>query len=115
MIQNKIINAAHDCADGGLFVALSEMAMAGNLGFDIVTDSEIREDAYLFGEAQGRVVVTIDRDLEDELIDLMQEANVPYILLGHVTKGKMVIDDDHFCFVNEAKEIYDNAIEQKLS
>ena len=115
LIQNKIINAAHDCADGGLFVALSEMAMAGNLGFDIVTDSEIREDAYLFGEAQGRVVVTIDRDLEDELIDLMQEANVPYILLGHVTKGKMVIDDDHFCFVNEAKEIYDNAIEQKLS
>ena len=115
LIQNKIINAAHDCADGGLFVALSEMAMAGNLGFDIVTDSEIREDAYLFGEAQGRVVVTIDRDLEDELIDLMQEANVPYILLGHVTKGKMVIDDDHFCFVNEAKEIYDNAIELKLS
>ena len=115
LIQNKIINAAHDCADGGLFVALSEMAMAGNLGFDIVTDSEIREDAYLFGEAQGRVVVTIDRDLEDELIDLMQEANVPYILLGHVTKGKMVIDDDHFCFVNQAKEIYDNAIEQKLS
>ena len=115
LIQNKIINAAHDCADGGLFVALSEMAMAGNLGFDIVTDSEIREDAYLFGEAQGRVVVTIDRDLEDELIDLMQEANVPYILLGHVTKGKMVIDDDHFCFVNEAKEIYNNAIEQKLS
>ena len=115
LIQNKIINAAHDCADGGLFVALSEMAMAGNLGFDIVTDSEIREDAYLFGEAQGRVVVTIDRDLEDELIDLMQDANVPYILLGHVTKGKMVIDDDHFCFVNEAKEIYDNAIEQKLS
>ena len=69
----------------------------------------------MFGEAQGRVVVTIDREFEDELIDSMQNSNVPFILLGHVTKGKMVIDDEHFCFVNEAKEIYDNSIEQKLT
>lgn len=36
---------------GGIFIALAEMSFPRGLGFDIVTDSEIREDAFLFGEA----------------------------------------------------------------
>ena len=115
LIQENWITAAHDCSDGGLFITLSEMGMAGNLGFDIVTDSEIREDAYLFGESQGRVVVTIDRDLEDEFIECIEKTNVPFILLGHVTKGKVVIDDDHYGFINEFKEKFDSALEKRLT
>ena len=115
LIQENWITAAHDCSDGGLFITLSEMGMAGNLGFDIVTDSEIREDAYLFGESQGRVVVTIDRDLEDEFIECIEKTNVPFILLGHVTKGKVVIDDEHYGFINEFKEKFDSALEKRLN
>ena len=115
LIQENWITAAHDCSDGGLFITLSEMGMAGNLGFDIVTDSEIREDAYLFGESQGRVVVTIDRDLEDEFIECIEKTNVPFILLGHVTKGKVVIDDEHYGFINEFKEKFDSALEKRLT
>ncbi|MGY8927264.1 MAG: AIR synthase related protein, partial [Flavobacteriales bacterium] len=55
LINNNQINAAHDVADGGLFVTLTEMSIPRELGFDIVTDSEVREDAFLFGEGQGRV------------------------------------------------------------
>ena len=47
--------ASHDVADGGLFVTLLEMAMPRGLGFDIVTDDEVRLDAFLFGEGQGRL------------------------------------------------------------
>ena len=115
LIVGKLINAAHDCADGGLFITLSEMGMSGGLGFDVVTHSEIREDAYLFGESQGRVVVTLDRELEDDLIDFLLESKVPFILLGHVTKGKMVIDDQHFGFIDEAKNKFDTALEKRLS
>ncbi|MFP5470539.1 MAG: phosphoribosylformylglycinamidine synthase subunit PurL [Bacteroidia bacterium] len=115
LIANKIINAAHDCADGGLFVTLTEMAMASNLGFDIVTDSEIREDAFLFGEAQGRVVVTVNEANEEDFLDFMMASETPFTLLGHVTKGKLVVDDQHFFFVNEAKEIYDNALGKRLA
>ena len=115
LIKSNIINAAHDCADGGLFITLSEMSIAGNLGFDIVTDSEIREDAYLFGESQGRIVVTIDREYEDDFIDFIEDSKIPFILLGHVTKGKMVIDDEHFSFVDEAKKMYESALKNKLS
>ena len=115
LIDQQLINAAHDCADGGLFVALSEMAMPNQLGFDIVTDAEIREDAFLFGEAQSRVVVTINEDQEDAFLEHMMNQNVPYTLLGHVTKGKMCVDDEHYGFVNEISELYDNALEKALS
>ncbi|MCB9224719.1 MAG: phosphoribosylformylglycinamidine synthase subunit PurL [Crocinitomicaceae bacterium] len=115
LIDHQLINAAHDCADGGLFIALMEMAMPNDLGFDIVTDAEIREDAFLFGEAQSRVVVGVSEDQEDEFIEFMMEQSVSYTLLGHVTKGKVCVDDDQFGFVNELKDIYDNALGQKLN
>ncbi len=110
LIGLELINAAHDCSDGGLFVTLVEMSMPRNLGFDIVTDSEIREDAFLFGEAQSRVVVTVSEDTEEEFIEYMMGSGVNYTLLGHVTKGKMMVDDEHFGFISEAKEIYNNSL-----
>lgn len=114
LINNALVNAVHDCSDGGLFVTLAEMAFPRGLGFDIVTDSEIREDAFLFGESQGRVVVTLSEDQEEAFIEFMLSTGVNFTLLGHVTKGKFVIDDEHYGFCHEAKDIYDNALALKL-
>jgi phosphoribosylformylglycinamidine synthase II len=114
LIQNHHINAAHDCSDGGLWVTLVEMSMPRGLGFHIETDSEVRPDAFLFGEAQSRVVVTVTEAQEENFIEFMAQQDVPFNLLGHVTKGKLVIDEEHFGFINEMKEIYDNAIGKKL-
>jgi phosphoribosylformylglycinamidine synthase len=114
LIQNELINAAHDVADGGLYVTLVEMSFPRELGFDIVTDSEIREDAFLFGESQGRVVVTVNEDHEEDFIEFMIDSGVSFTLLGHVTKGKMMVDDEHFGFVTEAKELYNNALGKLL-
>jgi phosphoribosylformylglycinamidine synthase len=110
LIHENLINAAHDVADGGLFVTLTEMAMPNDLGFDIVTDSEIREDAFLFGEGQGRVVVTVNEDQEDEFLESMMQSGISYTLLGHVTKGKLMIDDEHYGFIAEAKDLFNNAL-----
>lgn len=110
LIGLELINAAHDCSDGGLFVTLVEMSLSRELGFDIVSDSEIREDAFLFGEAQSRVVVSVPEDTEEEFIEYMMNSGINYTLLGHVTKGKMMVDDEHYGFITEAKEIYDNTL-----
>jgi phosphoribosylformylglycinamidine synthase len=114
LIDGELINAAHDVSDGGLFVALSEMAMPRELGFDIVTDAEIREDAFLFGESQGRVLVTVSEETEEQFIEHMIASNVPFTLLGHVTKGKMMVDDEHYGFITEAKELFNNALGNKI-
>ncbi|MCH2224016.1 MAG: phosphoribosylformylglycinamidine synthase subunit PurL [Crocinitomicaceae bacterium] len=114
LINDGLINAAHDISDGGLFVSLTEMGMPNELGFDIVTDSEVREDAFLFGEGQGRALVTVNEDFEDEFIEKMASSKVNFTLLGHVTKGKMMIDDEHFGFIKEAKDVFDNALAKHL-
>jgi phosphoribosylformylglycinamidine synthase II len=114
LINQQLVNAVHDVSDGGLFVTLVEMSMPHELGFDIVTDSEIREDAFLFGEAQGRVVVAVSENHEEEFIEFMMESGVNFTLLGHVTKGKMVIDDGHYGFITEAKTLYENALAKCL-
>ena len=114
LINNNQINAAHDVADGGLFVTLTEMSIPRELGFDIVTDSEVREDAFLFGEGQGRVIVTVDEDSEEEFIEAMVNSGVDFTLLGHVTKGKMMVDDEHYGFIKEAKKIFNEALAKQI-
>ena len=110
LIRKGVINAAHDVSDGGLWTALVEMGLPRGLGFDIVTDSEVREDAFLFGEGQGRALVTVPEESETAFLDLMQQSRVPFILLGHVTKGKLVIDDAPFGFIEDTRKVYEEAI-----
>jgi phosphoribosylformylglycinamidine (FGAM) synthase-like enzyme len=59
LIIEKLIQSAHDVSDGGLLVTLAESAMPRGLGFNINPDRGIRLDAFLFGESQGRVVVSV--------------------------------------------------------
>lgn len=114
LIENELISAAHDVSDGGLYITLVEMGMPRGLGFDIETDLDIRDDAFLFGEAQGRVIVTVTEDQEEDFIEHMMQSNVSFTLLGHVTKGKLVVEDQHYGFIDEAKELYDNALAKHL-
>ena len=114
LIRQGVLQSAHDVSEGGLFVALMESAMAGNLGFDITTDVEIRTDAFLFGESQSRVVVSVAPDQEEAFIDLMMLNGVEFDLLGHVTKGSIRIDDEEWGQVAEYKDRYDNALHRAL-
>lgn len=115
LIHNNLVNAAHDVSDGGLFVTLFEMALPGSLGFDIVSDAEVRKDAFLFGESQSRVIVAVTEDDEQEFIDRVGDRGVPVTLLGHVTKGKMVVDGEHFGFIDDVRSLYENAISNAMS
>jgi len=112
LIENKMICSAHDVSEGGLFITLLESAIPNQFGFDITTDSDIREDAFLFGESQSRVVVSVCPSREDEFIDFMIKQNFPFITLGHVTKGELRIDDVSYGFIKDYSQLYLNAIEK---
>ena len=115
LIKNSFINAAHDVSDGGLFTTLVEMCFPNDLGFDVITDSEIRKDAFLFGESQSRVVVSVVEDDEDKFLDYVAEMNIPCLLLGHVTKGRCTVDEQNFGMIADYKELYDNAIGKEMA
>lgn len=115
LIGMNLIQSAHDVSDGGLFIALFESALPRNLGFDITTDAEIRSDAFLFGEAQGRVVVSVSPSRETQFIDYMVSNKIPFTALGHVTKSEVRIDDNSYGFISDLRQIYDTSIEQKIN
>jgi phosphoribosylformylglycinamidine synthase len=114
LILQKLIQSAHDVSDGGLYIALLESSMPNALGFEIETDSGIRGDAFLFGEAQGRVVVSIKLNKQEEFIELLATSETEFSLLGTVTAGKLKVDDQGFGSVSEAKDVYNNVLHNIL-
>jgi phosphoribosylformylglycinamidine synthase II len=114
LISKKAISSAHDIADGGLFVNLLESAIPNQLGFDITTSSDVREDAFLFGEAPSRVVVSVSETGEENLIDILHQHKVPFMLLGHVTRGDIRVDGQAFGNIEEFTDIFQNALSKKL-
>lgn len=116
LIRFSLVMSAHDISEGGLFVSLLECGMMTPecLGFDITTDAEIRNDAFLFGESQGRVVVSVTSTRETEFIDFMLKQDVPFSALGHVTKGEVRVDDLSFGFVCDMKKAYLGSLEKHL-
>jgi len=114
LIRAGVIESAHDVSDGGLFIALLESAFTNNLGFEIVGSSEVREDAFLFGEAPSRVVVSVTETGEDSFLDVLKDSEVPFVLLGHITQGRIAVDDKSFGNIEEYKTIYNNSLSEKL-
>ena len=114
LIRKGTIESAHDVSDGGLFMTLLESSFSNNLGFEIIGSSEVRDDAFLFGEAPSRVVVSVSEIGEDAFLDSLQNSKTPFMLLGHVTQGKLIVDDKDFGFIAEYKEIYNNSLAEKL-
>jgi phosphoribosylformylglycinamidine synthase len=114
LIQGKMIRSAHDVSDGGLFITLVESAIPKELGFDITCPAEIRQDAFLFGEAQSRIVVSVDMKHETEFIDYMMDLDLPFSALGHVTKGELRIDDSSFGFISDVKKNYMTSLEHYI-
>ncbi|MDR1347429.1 MAG: phosphoribosylformylglycinamidine synthase subunit PurL [Prevotellaceae bacterium] len=112
LITDKLISSAHDVSDGGLFVALTESAMPLNLGFSIVTDKKIRRDAFLFGESQGRIIITAGKKNVDAFVGFMKSQSLPYSQIGTVTESDIVIDNEPFGKIADIKKIYDTAIEK---
>jgi phosphoribosylformylglycinamidine synthase len=114
LIKNNLISSAHDVSEGGLFVTLCESAFWNNLGFEINTNASVRKDAFLFGEAQSRVVVSVKRDALATLEEALQSHGQHYEVVGEVTGGDIIIDAASWGSIDNWKDKYDNAIANLL-
>jgi len=90
-IRRGLVRAAHDCADGGLAIALAEGCMAGGVGCEVVLPDALvqaaggRRDALLFGEAASRVLLAVQGDDAATITALATMRNVPVHSLGRTT------------------------------
>ncbi|MBK0404881.1 phosphoribosylformylglycinamidine synthase subunit PurL [Adhaeribacter sp. BT258] len=110
LIKSKAITSAHDVSDGGLYIALLEAAMPKHLGFSIKTNSDFRKDAYLFGESQSRVVVSVKAEQKAAFEEMLKSKNTGFTLLGEVTSGVCEIDGETWHQTSDMKHVYDNAL-----
>ena len=110
LIQNQLIASAHDVSDGGLFTTLAESAMPRNLGFSIEADRDFRLDAFLFGESQSRVVVSISPDQYKAFGEFIAQQKVFYRLLGTVHETDFHVNGQKILSCETAKPLYDNTL-----
>jgi len=114
LINKGLVESAHDVSEGGLFACLLESAFIESLGFDVVaSDANIRKDAYWFGEAQSRIVVSVKSAHLAEFRKALGDQ--PFEELGLVTSGEVEVDGMNWGQIEDWKEIYDNVIDDLLA
>ncbi len=111
-----LLTAAHDCADGGLAVAVAECCLAAGAGVDaaeVVLGARL--DAALFGEAQSRFVVAVaDAASAERLRALAAEAGVPATVLGRLGGDRIRLGPADVGLA-DARDRYDHGLERALS
>ncbi|MBC7388615.1 MAG: phosphoribosylformylglycinamidine synthase subunit PurL [Opitutaceae bacterium] len=110
LIKRKLVRSAHDISEGGLYVALVESSFNHQLGFDIASDKNFRKDAFLFGESQSRIVVSIDPDNKQEFEEFLKTENTDFSALGAVIYGNCLVDNEHFGNTFELRQIYEGVL-----
>jgi phosphoribosylformylglycinamidine synthase len=90
LIGRGMATAVHDISDGGLAVAIAEMAMAAGIGADLSQVAEAAAHAFWFGEDQARYVVTVRESDVAGVLNLGGNNGVPVRRLGS-TAGKALI------------------------
>ena len=82
LIGDGVAASAHDCAEGGLAVALAESCIQGGVGFTGISASIGRWDMTMFGEGQSRIVISLAPQQWPKLEELAARAQVPILNLG---------------------------------
>jgi phosphoribosylformylglycinamidine synthase len=93
LIEEGLLVSAHDCSDGGLFLSLLEAAMPNKLGFEIESKAGLRKDAFLFGEAQGRIVVSVNPSQADAVESFLEAASIEFFKAGKVSSNQELLVD----------------------
>jgi len=93
LVRAGVVASAHDCADGGIAVALAECCIGGEgLGAKVRVPGTARTDLLLFAEDPSRVIVSYDPARRGEVERIAKEAGAPFTVLGTVGGTSLAIE-----------------------
>ena len=117
LIRAGLVQSAHDCSEGGLAVALAECCVSNQrargtpeligASVDVSAFDGHRLDAMLFGEAQGRVVLSTKRTQANKAIALARKMGVNATRLGQVGGAQLTIKNADATLAWDVAELYD--------
>lgn len=114
LIKVKLIASAHDVSDGGLLVTLAESAFDNKLGFEVNSSTNTRPDAFWFGEAGGRAVVSLKAGNAAAFEEKVRALGIACLYLGSVTDGAWVADGQPLGDCQQNLVLYSEALEKML-
>jgi phosphoribosylformylglycinamidine synthase len=107
LITKRLVSAAHDLSDGGLAVALAEMAMAGGIGARVAAPGA-DSAAIWFGEDQGRYLLAARADKAAEIIAGAGKAGVAVTILGETGGDALRLGANAPLLVRELLEAHES-------
>jgi phosphoribosylformylglycinamidine synthase subunit PurL len=108
--RSGLLASVHDCAEGGVAIALAESAIAGATGFAVSIAGDEPPHVGLFAESASRAVVSVDASRAAELEDAAADFGVPLTRLGETGGPRIVVDGVFEMPLAEATGIYEHAI-----
>jgi phosphoribosylformylglycinamidine (FGAM) synthase-like enzyme len=119
-ITSSLVRSCHDLSEGGLAVAIAEMAFAGGLGIDASLNEfgKMDETIVLFSESNSRFLVEVEEDLVDQFTELIRrEGNLPLVRLGSFNEsGRVAIRGcEGDLLINESIDVLKACWQERLS
>ena len=116
LIDEGQVNAAHDLSDGGLLIAVAEMAIASGIGATLeAAPSDTPAHAFWFGEDQARYVVTAAAGQVDALLSRARAAGVPVSRLGVTGGDALTLPGERPMLVTILRERFERWLPQYMS
>jgi phosphoribosylformylglycinamidine synthase II len=106
LIAQRVATAAHDLSDGGLLVALAEMAMASGIGAELEAAPSAAH-AFWFGEDQARYLLTVPADAAEATMERAKAAGVPVRQLGMTGGDALTVAGERPILVAKLRESFD--------
>lgn len=118
-IRRGWVTAAHDLSEGGLGVALAEMAISGGVGARVELETDLRPDFLLFSESPSRVLISVPASRVADVMALAEERGVPCADIGETGGEDLVIAINGQVAVmrtlKELKDAWTNAIPARMN
>jgi phosphoribosylformylglycinamidine synthase subunit PurL len=116
LIVEGRLDTVHDCSDGGLAVALAEMAMAGGIGAEIeALPAGIPVHGALFGEDQARYVLAVPTDDADEILARAKASGVPALKLGTTGTDALILPGEQAISLSSLRSAHENWLPEYMA
>jgi phosphoribosylformylglycinamidine synthase len=122
LIDNYLINSAHDCSDGGLAVAIAEQCFASlnneanGAKIELSNDNNLSSESLLFGESPSRIIVSFAPDKLEKVKEIAGDC--PFEVIGKVSgkdlKIKINGEEKISASVSELQNIWKNSLKSQL-
>ena len=112
-INKQLVLSCHDISDGGLAVALSEMAFANNIGCKVNIDENLRSDEILFSETGG-FIMEIDNAKLETALESFSKYNIEFFNIGKTGGNSLIINNLLNVDIEVAKKSWRNGLSNKL-